>query len=31
MNAPECLIFEFGDFVLVPTERLLLRGGETVP
>ena len=23
--------FEFGDFVLVPKERLLLRGGEPVP
>ena len=31
MNVPECQIFEFGDFVLVPAERLLLRGGETVP
>lgn len=24
-------IFEFGDFILVPKERLLLRGGEPVP
>jgi DNA-binding winged helix-turn-helix (wHTH) protein len=24
-------IFEFGDFVLAPKERLLLRGGEPVP
>ncbi len=23
--------FEFGDFVLIPTERLLLRSGEPVP
>ena len=24
-------IFEFGDFILAPKERLLLRGGEPVP
>ena len=27
----EDLIFEFGDFILVPKERLLLHGGEPVP
>ena len=24
-------VFEFGDFILAPKERLLLRGGEPVP
>jgi DNA-binding winged helix-turn-helix (wHTH) protein/Flp pilus assembly protein TadD len=24
-------VFEFGDFVLAPMERLLLRGGESIP
>ena len=24
-------VFEFGNFILVPKERLLLRGGEPVP
>ena len=27
----EDLIFEFGDFILAPKERLLLHGGEPVP
>src|SRR4029079_7982585 len=27
----EDLVFEFGDFILEPKERLLLRGGEPVP
>ena len=27
----EDLIFEFGDFILAPKERLLLCGGEPVP
>ena len=28
---PDDRIFEFGDFILAPKERLLLRGGEPVP
>src|SRR5216684_9078368 len=31
MRAAEDLAFEFGDFVLAPRERLLLRGGEPIP
>src|SRR5229473_663750 len=31
MRAPEDQIFEFGDFILVPEERLLLCSGEPVP
>ena len=31
MHAPEDQIFEFGDFVLAPKERLLLCGGDPVP
>jgi hypothetical protein len=26
MNAPECLIFEFGDFVLVPNRASVAAG-----
>jgi DNA-binding winged helix-turn-helix (wHTH) protein/Tfp pilus assembly protein PilF len=31
MNAAEDCVFEFGDFVLAPRERLLLCGGEPIP
>ena len=31
MRAFQNPTFEFGDFVLVPKERLLLRGGEPIP
>ena len=31
MRAAEDLVFEFGDFVLAPRERLLLCGGEPIP
>ena len=31
MRAAEDRVFEFGDFILAPKERLLLRGGEPVP
>ena len=31
MQATEDRVFEFGDFVLAPRERLLLRGGEPIP
>lgn len=31
MHAAEDLIFEFGDFILAPKERLLLRSGDPVP
>jgi DNA-binding winged helix-turn-helix (wHTH) protein len=30
MHGPEDQIFEFGDFILAPKERLLLRGGDSV-
>jgi len=30
MQATEDRVFEFGDFVLAPRERLLLRGGEPI-
>jgi DNA-binding winged helix-turn-helix (wHTH) protein len=30
MRAVQSEIFAFGDFVLVPKERLLLRGGEPI-
>ena len=31
MRAAEDRIFEFGDFILAPEERLLLCGGEPIP
>src|SRR5947207_3714004 len=31
MQATEDRVFEFGEFVLAPSERLLLRGGEPIP
>jgi DNA-binding winged helix-turn-helix (wHTH) protein len=31
MPASADKVFEFGDFVLAPKERLLLRGGESIP
>ena len=31
MHAAENCVFEFGDFVLAPEERLLLCGGKPIP
>ena len=31
MHAAENWVFEFGDFILAPEERLLLCGGEPIP